>query len=61
MSSISVSELKNILEAYPDEAEVIMNIKHKYSISKESGEKGWIAYINGVGYDDLLNEVILMN
>ena len=35
MSSISVGELKSILENYPDDYEVVMNIKHKYPISKE--------------------------
>ena len=35
MSSISVSDLKSILENYPDDYEVVMNIKHKYQISKE--------------------------
>ena len=34
MSSISIGELKSILENYPDDYEVVMNIKHKYSISK---------------------------
>lgn len=46
MSSISVGELKGILEDYPDDYEVVMAIKHKYPISKESGEKGWVSYIN---------------
>ena len=35
MSSISVGELKSILENYPDDYEVVMNIKHKYPISKK--------------------------
>lgn len=48
MSSISVGELKSILENYPDDYEVVMNIKHKYPISKEEGLRGWCAYINGV-------------
>lgn len=61
MSSISVGELKTILEDYPDSAEVIMNLRHRYPISKEEGEKGWIAYINAYKYDDLMNEVRLMN
>lgn len=61
MSSISVIELKSILDKYPDDAEVVMSIRHKYDISKESGEKGWIAYINGVLYDNDYNEVKLMN
>lgn len=61
MSSISVGELKSILENYPNDYEVIMNIKHKYPISKESGEKGWIAYINGIRIDDDFREIKLMN
>lgn len=61
MSSISVGELKSILENYPDDYEVVMNIKHKYPISKESGFKGWCAYINGVRVDDDFREIRLMN
>lgn len=61
MSSICVSDLKAILESYPDNAEVIMNIRHKYSISKEEGEQGWISYINAIKYDELMNEVRFMN
>lgn len=61
MSSISVGELKNILENYPNDYEVIMSIKHNYPISKESGEKGWIAHINGIGVDDNFREIKLMN
>ena len=48
MASITVGELKNILEEYPDHYEVVMNIHHNYDISKESGQKGWIAFINGI-------------
>lgn len=40
MSSISVGELKSILKNYPDDYEIIINIKHKYPISKESGLRG---------------------
>lgn len=61
MSSISVGELKSILDNYPDDYEVIMSIKHKYPISKESGKKGWMAYINGVGADEKYKEIRLMN
>lgn len=61
MSSISVGELKSILEKYPDDYEVVMNIKHKYPISKESGLRGWYAYINGVKVDDDFQEIRLMN
>lgn len=50
-----------MLEHYPDDYEVVMNIKHKYDISKESGEKGWISYINGIHIDDNWKEVRLMN
>lgn len=61
MSSISVGDLISILENYPDDYEVVMNIKHKYPISKESGFKGWCAYINGVRVDDDFREIRLMN
>lgn len=61
MSSISVRELKSILEKYPDDYEVIMVIKHKHSISKESGKKGWTAYINGISVDNNFREIKLMN
>lgn len=61
MSSISVSELKSILENYPDDYEVVMNIKHKYPISKEEGSRGWCAYINRVKVDNDFREVRLMN
>ena len=52
MSSISVGELKSILENYPDDYEIVMNIKHKYPISKKEGLRGWYAYINSVKADD---------
>ena len=61
MSSISVGELKSILENYPDYYEVVMNVKHKYPISKEEGLRGWCAYINGVKADDDFREIRLMN
>lgn len=61
MSSISVGELKNYLEDIPDDYEVIMNIHHKYDISKESGEKGWLAYINGIHIDNFYKEIRLYN
>ena len=61
MSSISVGDLKSILENYPDDYEVVMNIKHKYPISKEEGLRGWCAYINGVKVDDDFREIRLMN
>jgi len=61
MSSISVGELKVILNTYPDDYEVVMNIKHKYPISKEEGLIGWYAYINGVKADDDFREIRLMN
>lgn len=61
MSSISVGELKMYLDSYPDDYEVIMNIYHKYDISKESGLKGWISQINGIHVDNEHREVRLMN
>lgn len=57
MSSISVGDLKSILENCPDDYEVVMNIKHKYPISKESGLRDWSAYINGVKTDDDFREI----
>lgn len=61
MSSISVGELKNILEQYPDDYEVLMHLHHKYPISKDEGVKGWYAYINGVNADESHREIKLMN
>ena len=57
MSSISVGELKNILEEYPDDYEVVMDWRWK-----EHGEvKTAIAYINGICSKDDYKEVRLMN
>ena len=61
MSSISVGELKSILENYPDDYEVVMNIKHKYPISKKEGFRDCCAYINGIKADDDFREIRLMN
>lgn len=61
MSSILVGELKSILENYPDDYEVVMNIKHKYPISKKEDLRDWYAYINGVKADDDFQEIRLMN
>lgn len=61
MSSISVGELKSLLENYPDDYEVVMNIKHKYQTSKKEGLRSWCAYINGVKVDDDFREIRLMN
>ena len=61
MSSISVGGLKAIVDTCPDDYEVVMNIKHKYPISKESGLRGWRAYINGIKADDDFREIRLMN
>ena len=52
MSSISVGDLKSILENYLHDYEIVVNIKHKYPISKEEGLRGWDAYINGVKVDN---------
>lgn len=57
MSSISVEELKMILEEYPDSAEVIMELRTKYDFKAGTS----IAYINGVNYDKEHNEIRLMN
>ena len=61
ISSISVGELKSILNTFPDDYEVIMNIKHKYPISKKEGVRGWCAYINGIKVDNDFREIKLMN
>ena len=53
MSSILVGELKTILDGYPDDYEVIMEISQKHTVG--------IAYINGVEKNDTVREVRLMN
>lgn len=60
MSSIIADDLISILEDHKN-YEVVMNIKHNYPISKESGQKGWIAYINGVEINEERKEIRLMN
>lgn len=59
MSSILVSDLKSILENYPNDYEVAMNIKHKYPTFSDI--RCWCAYINGVKTDDDFREIRLMN
>lgn len=61
MSSIPVGDFKELLEECPDDYEVIMEIRHKYTIPKSMGEKGWIAQINGIHVDDDKREIRLMN
>lgn len=61
MSNISVGDLKSILENYPDDYEVVMNIKHEYPISKEESLRDWCVYINGVKADDDFREIRLIN
>lgn len=53
MSSISVGDLKAILNGYPEDYEVIMEISQKHTVK--------IAYINGVEKNDTVREVRLMN
>lgn len=53
MSSISVGDLKTILDGYPEDYEVIMEISQKHTVG--------IAYINGVEKNDTVKEVRLMN
>ena len=60
MSSIISYDLISILEDHKD-YEVVMNIKHNYPISKESGQKGWLAYVNGVDVNEERKEIRLMN
>ena len=57
MSSISVGELRYILNKYPDDYEVIMKITTKYDI--EAGTS--IAFINGIEVNDEFKEIRLMN
>lgn len=57
MGSISVGDLKALLECYPDDYEVIMETRTKYDIKAGTS----IAYINGVARDDESREVKLMN
>lgn len=59
MSSISVGELKSILENYPDDYEIVMSIKQKYPTFSDI--RCWRAYINGVKADDDFRAIILMN
>ncbi len=53
MSSISVGDLKAILNGYPEDYEVIMEISQKHTVK--------IAYINGIKKNDTVREVRLMN
>jgi hypothetical protein len=53
MSSISVGELKAILDSCPEDYEVIMEISQKHTVK--------IAYINGIEKNDTVREVRLMN
>ena len=57
MSSILVSELKDILENVPEDYEVIMEITT--GCDTKGGTS--IAYINGVNRDDEFKEIRLMN
>lgn len=57
MSSISKEELISCIENYPDDAEVIMEISTKYDVKAGTS----IAYINGIMYDEIYNEIRLMN
>lgn len=53
MSSISVGELKAILDNCPEDYEVIMEVQQKDNIG--------IAFINGVSKNDSVREVRLLN
>ena len=57
MSNISVGELRYILNKYPDDYEVIMQLTTKYDI--EAGTS--IAFINGIEVNDEFKEIRLMN
>lgn len=58
---MDAKDLKDFLASIPDDYEVIMNIHHKYDISKESGCRGWIAEINGIDINNERREIRLMN
>ena len=60
MSRMISKDLISILEDHKD-YNVVMNIKHNYPISKESGQKGWLAYVNGVDVNEERKEIRLMN
>lgn len=60
MSSITVGELKNHLDYYPDDYEVIMYIT-EFSKDMPNNQKNSIAYINGIKPDDDYKELHLMN
>lgn len=57
MSSILVGELKNILEEYPEDYEVIMKTSTRYDVKAGTS----IAFINGVDVDERHKELYLMN
>jgi len=57
LSSISVGELKAILENIPDDYEVIMEINTKHD--SKAGTS--IAFINGIKKDEEYKEVRLLN
>lgn len=58
MSSITVGDLKKYLDDYPDDYEVIMEIRSK---TKDGKKEEFIAYINGIKQDELFREVRLLN
>ena len=57
MSSICNEDLIQVLKRYPPDTEVVMEIRTKY----ESPPGTSIAYINGIRYEEDVNEVRLMN
>lgn len=63
MSSISKADLINCLEGYPDDAEVIFELKERVKNPKtgKSELKCSLAFINGIMYDKDFNEIHLMN
>lgn len=64
MSSITVGELKTILDQYPDNYEVIMSLKHSTSgslLKWNDNKYSWIAYINGVKADHDYQTLKLIN
>lgn len=58
MSSISKAELIAALEPYPDDAEVIFEIRER---DDEGDILRSIAYINGIRHNKDFNEIYLMN
>lgn len=58
MSSISVGELKNLLDEIPDDWEVIIRLRE---LDQDGNRITSLAYINGFSKDDDFHECYIMN